>query len=216
MIDAQKRETNKLFNWTPYGTVTRLDDPDRIFSTEIIFGIYNQSLYTFFNNWFAGGLKTDKELCPNKARLVEVYDDEKDYRYTSTWKAPENTSKDYLTCFKYARPSNVADYDTVYSYIQPMIRITEMYYIAAECSDDMELLKTVRRERNMTADMLGDLRTELTKEYSKEFWAEGQLFFYYKRINASSIPNGNAISGDVSLNSSKYMIPLPKSELDLR
>ena len=97
-----------------------------------------------------------------------------------------------------------------------MIRITEMYYIAAECSDDMELLKTVRRERNMTADMLGDLRTELTKEYRKEFWAEGQLFFYYKRINASSIPNGNAPSGNVSLNSSKYMIPLPKSELDMR
>lgn len=84
----------------------------------------------------------------------------------------------------------------------PLIRLTEMYYIAAECAvkntdalTATNLLDTVRVHRNLpkyslTALTLDSLNVEIRKEYQKEFIAEGQMFFYYKRKNMpfSSLP----------------------------
>jgi hypothetical protein len=94
-----------------------------------------------------------------------------------------------------------------------------MYYIAAECSNPTtgtELLTVVRRNRGIGTVISEDnISTEILKEYRKEFWAEGQLFFYYKRSNTPTIPNGNT-SGDVVMTTAKYMPPLPQSELNMR
>jgi hypothetical protein len=77
----------------------------------------------------------------------------------------------------------------------PLIRVTEMYYIAAECAgsnNDMaqatDLLDSVRWHRNVNKDLTptissDSLTTEIRKEYQKEFLGEGQMFFYYKRKN---------------------------------
>jgi starch-binding outer membrane protein, SusD/RagB family len=77
----------------------------------------------------------------------------------------------------------------------PLVRMTEMYYIAAECAagnNDLkyatDLLDTVRRYRNLPKYSLAalgadSLNTEIRKEYQKEFLGEGQMFFYYKRKN---------------------------------
>lgn len=77
----------------------------------------------------------------------------------------------------------------------PMVRLTEMHYIAAECAvkdaDAIKataLLDTVRVHRNLpkyplTGVTLANLEIEIKNEYQKEFIAEGQMFFYYKRKN---------------------------------
>ena len=79
--------------------------------------------------------------------------------------------------------------------IVPMIRTTEMYYIAAECATALNdslaatnWLDTVRVHRNLPKYTLAALRkdslaVEIGKEYQKEFLGEGQVFFYYKRKN---------------------------------
>ncbi len=79
--------------------------------------------------------------------------------------------------------------------VLPMIRFTEMYYIAAECANvnkdtttAMSLLNKVRQARNFPANSLTNLsqaavQTEIQKEYMKEFLGEGQAFFYFKRMN---------------------------------
>jgi starch-binding outer membrane protein, SusD/RagB family len=54
--------------------------------------------------------------------------------------------------------------------------------------------------------------TEVQKEYQKEFWGEGQLFFYYKRNNKTSIPSGISGKGNISMSAVKYVVPLPLSE----
>nr|WP_199077314.1 RagB/SusD family nutrient uptake outer membrane protein [Pedobacter sp. ASV19] len=94
----------------------------------------------------------------------------------------------------------------------PMIRLTEMYYIAAECAVNNKdsvtataLLDTVRVHRNLPKYSLvalknDSLKVEIGKEYQKEFIGEGQMFFYFKRKNRpfasmpfTSIPvDGNA------------------------
>lgn len=84
----------------------------------------------------------------------------------------------------------------------PMIRLTEMYYIAAECAvkkvdalTATNLLDSVRVHRNLpkytlTTLPLDVLTDEIGKEYQKEFINEGQVFFYFKRKNTpfSSLP----------------------------
>jgi len=79
--------------------------------------------------------------------------------------------------------------------VLPMIRVTEMYYIAAECAtaalDSLkatDLLDSVRVHRGLPKYTLAALKTdslniEIRKEYQKEFLAEGQMFYFYKRKN---------------------------------
>ena len=95
----------------------------------------------------------------------------------------------------YANTTNLAN-------VLPMIRVTEMYYIAAECAtaalDSLkatDLLDSVRVHRGLTKYTLpalkrDSLNIEIRKEYQKEFLSEGQMFYFYKRKNLpfSSLP----------------------------
>jgi hypothetical protein len=79
--------------------------------------------------------------------------------------------------------------------VLPMIRLTEMYYIAAEVANANKdsltattLLDSVRVHRKLTnytqaALRRDSLNVEIAKEYQKEFLGEGQVFYYYKRKN---------------------------------
>ncbi|WP_316747715.1 RagB/SusD family nutrient uptake outer membrane protein [Pedobacter gandavensis] len=98
------------------------------------------------------------------------------------------------------------------SYI-PMMRISEMYYIAAETAPDQQTalsyLNAVLISRGLLS--LGgtpDLQNEIRKEYRKEFFSEGQTFFYYKRLNAAHIED----SPVAEMQSKTYVFPLPEDE----
>ena len=79
--------------------------------------------------------------------------------------------------------------------VLPMIRMTEMYYIAAECAtanlDSLSAtnwMDTVRVHRGLAKYTLAALKrdslnVEIAKEYQKEFMGEGQVFYFYKRKN---------------------------------
>ena len=79
--------------------------------------------------------------------------------------------------------------------VLPMIRATEMYYIAAEADSALQdsltatnLLDSVRVHRNLVkysqvALKRDSITVEIGKEYQKEFMGEGQVFYYYKRRN---------------------------------
>ena len=104
----------------------------------------------------------------------------------------------------------------------PMIRVSEMYYIAAECANrkndiaaGASLLNEVRQARGLNALNAGgisntdSLSTEIMREYQKEFIQEGQTWFYYKRLNkdlkqVTATPA--IIPADV------YVFPIPDKE----
>jgi hypothetical protein len=99
-----------------------------------------------------------------------------------------------------------------------LIRLPEMYYIAAECSDPataIGYLNTVREQRGLSDLSAGSdeaaVQTEILKEYQKEFYAEGQMFYYYKRLNLSQI-RFSGIPGSDNI----YILPLPDEELQYR
>jgi hypothetical protein len=99
----------------------------------------------------------------------------------------------------------------------PLLKISEMYYIAAESepvvADGFNYLNIVRANRGLTPlAATAVLNTELQKEYQKEFFGEGQLFYYYKRRNITAIGNGSSTS-NITVN---YNVPMPLSESQYR
>lgn len=115
--------------------------------------------------------------------------------------------------------------------VLPLIRLPEMYYIIAECETDkeksVEALNTVMWARGiayedgLVADDAYDrLDTrvdydqnhtkrinELMREYRKEFFSEGQLFYFYKRHNYKTF--SYCVKEDMS---AFYQWPLPDNE----
>ncbi|WP_010133982.1 RagB/SusD family nutrient uptake outer membrane protein [Ochrovirga pacifica] len=107
--------------------------------------------------------------------------------------------------------------------IVPLIKLPEMYYIAAEAriqsgsdlATAVNYLNTVRSSRGIIEEIPAsatqeELKLELEKEYRKEFVGEGQLFFYYKRLGYTTFPG---IGDDVVVDDAIYVLPYPDTEL---
>ena len=106
------------------------------------------------------------------------------------------------------------------SLVAPALRLSEMYYIAAESSYDIDPVKaesyvdTVRAARSVDPLQIGssaDFITGLIKEARKEFVGEGQIFYMYKRLNKGIVgPTGivNAPTNKV------FVLPLPINEIE--
>lgn len=122
-----------------------------------------------------------------------------DVRSKNWFETPTGSSTEYVN--KYMRGTQI-----------PLLKLSEMYLIAAEASGDIRYLETLRANRGYATDPLpagANLQEEITKEYLKEFIAEGQLFYYYKRRNMAILPITST-----SMNRATYVLPVPDNELE--
>lgn len=205
------QDGEKWFPWlNPSAINAPQPNPDRVFSTELIFALYTPSMYTNYDARFNPSMGDLLVLTAEPTRLAQVYEsNDNDYRYnTNTWAITTLSKK---TFFKYA---DVPVTTTAFRFLQPMIRKSELYYILAETEPNttqaLTYLNTVRYNRNLVnITNAAALPDEITKEYKKEFWGEGQLFFYYKRKNITYIPSG---SSSLFNSTPVYTVPLPLSE----
>ena len=107
-----------------------------------------------------------------------------------------------------------------------MLRASEAYLIAVETAptdqEKLDLFETFRNHRGLQgADNIaelqptGDLNTLLEKEWIKEFYGEGQLFYWYKRNGYTKMRSAtdptNSSPFYVSSQSS-YVLPIPDAE----
>lgn len=96
----------------------------------------------------------------------------------------------------------------------PLLRLSEMYFIVMETSQSIteaseyyqEFCKT-RTGITVSINTKEELENILMQEYRKEFYAEGQMFYMYKRKNSENILNSK-IQGSEAV----YVIPLPIEE----
>lgn len=190
-------------------------EPDRVFSSEILFGLQNLNVKSLYSSMFdANTLKPEALLAPKADMISQLYSgsDVDDLRYrTSLNKTAEVGGNNYAIFQKYMGG------DSIYSQIIPMIRISEMYYIKAEAEIDndpeqaYQILKDFLIYRGIANPKIRTPRELLDSEYKKEFFGEGQLFFYYKRLNRSSIPSAYGTS-EVNMSSNQYVVPVPDGE----
>ncbi|MGV3767736.1 MAG: RagB/SusD family nutrient uptake outer membrane protein [Chitinophagaceae bacterium] len=222
-LQAAKFVIEQGANWFPWINPSRIindkTNPDRVFSSELILGLFNINLYNTNRSIFAPEVTDANILAPNDTRLKAIFENnENDYRYNPMWALPSTGAKSYKTFYKY---TDVPAIDSSFRFKMPLIRKSELYYIAAECETDpvaaKQYLNTVRYNRGLVdVSASANINTELQKEYQKEFWGEGQLFYFYKRRKVTSVPNSASTSGNVTMNAAKYVFPLPLSETQYR
>ena len=189
---------------------------DRTFSQEHLCSVYSTNIKDYNNGLF--GSATALRLQPAGKNTVYTTGsgNASDYRYTSWF---DNNAAAVNVPSKFFQDNNLP-YEL--QGIVPVIRVSEMYYIAAECankkndiSSGAALLNKVRLARGLGAlnaagiATTDSLSTEIMREYQKEFIQEGQTFFYYKRLNKDlKLVTGTpaTIPADV------YVFPIPDKE----
>lgn len=202
------------FPWVTSDDISRTDVNlrDRTFSSEHLFALNNTRMKDQIVGYFIG------TTTPLFTRLSvtnfgegALFSEQSDYRY---FFESDNGVSNISSKFWQMDDSNG---ETPKKNRIPLIRISEVYYIAAECLAEEDLskalsyLRKVQENRGLTTMIAPNasyetLRIELLSEYQREFLGEGQLFFYHKRQGTAIIYNANA----------NYCFPLPDSETEFR
>lgn len=195
-------------------------DPDRIFSSEVLFALTNTSRGTIHKNFFDPSrlpnyvFRMDDSMMSNLvyggAATTGGYQD--DYRYRACWMA--TGSNRYF--YKY---SDMVANGSIQNTMIPMVRLGEMFLIAAESqSDDLkagvQYVNALRRNRGVAS--LTTLTPDLLKyEYIRELYGEGQLFYLYKRLNSDIITSATS-SKNPKASDLIFVVPLPDTETENR
>lgn len=150
---------------------------------------------------------------------------------TEMFEVVNGASQTDVFCRKYNQKPLNGGYAYSGANAVPLIRLPEMYYIVAECassaSESADALNTVRFARGISySDEIittgyDDLDTtseedknqtkrinEIMKEYRKEYFAEGQLFYFLKAHNYSTYHG----CGIETMTEAHYQMTLPDDE----
>jgi hypothetical protein len=241
---------DQLFPWIKSANLITSDNKNKdfSFSTEHLFALSVFNLQNIANNWFisapsnnqlykkghtTSGTSTTYYLEGLFENTNTVSTGATDYRLVSVVDpniVAADISSNYYTLKKYYQP---VGYNPEYAARIPLIRRSEMNYIAAESilalngdlATAIGYLNEVRQHRGITTDLAGNLpaaslRLELTKEYWKEFQGEGQFFFYCKRNRnvPVAVPTSATFTGAwanySTLNSALWVLPKPTDEIE--
>lgn len=213
VTDASERET--YFPFSSYQEILgNAGYPDYVFSSDMLFGLYNTDRNDLYKSYFDQENASTNLLVPRVGTIEALYGgEEADWRY-SLWKSSIVPGDKSLICNRFKKTSDSYFFEN----LMPLIRVSEMFLIAAECCTDPDeaygYLNTLRNHRGLV-NVSDKLATHLDHEYSKEFLCEGQLFFYYKRKNAPAVISG--ITGkSVTMTEAAYVPALPDSEIKYR
>ena len=234
--------------------------PDRMFSTECLFGFYNDDRGLIFQYYFDQDNAGRNLLVPRSGYIDEILfsgTDVGDYRYQSQWENATTLDGDATKRFvKYKDISDenrdVASGSTsdeneilkaqkFYGTFCSAMKLSEAYYIVSEAAYRLDklfeawvTLNEARTRRGIPElDPSYDFEDLLTKEYIREYIGEGQVFFYFKRVNKAF---DNEYNGQKKIEEAimppfifsdkenvteeqkeaRYTLPLPKSETDNR
>lgn len=195
---------------------------DPTFCTEQIFALNITDLHDRMDGYMLEGEyafqgQYGNLLAINTADAFEPATQALDPRYAYLKKAYSMYGNEFMLSTKYYKRESESPWaaDRL-----PLMRVSEMYYIAAECESDwqegVKHLETVRSHRGLSSAPLrcgskDDLQNEIEKEYRKEFIAEGQLFYYFKRLN-KSVTIKSPMSGSKTIEPNCFTLDRPDDE----
>lgn len=203
------------FSWTTAADIS--SGRDYAFAPEQLFALNNLKLSEIADNYFNEENSTSS-FSLDKDVFAEYYESRNDCRYLYLFQngsGGEQVDRRYM--LKYNTSKSTDTDASYYNNKIPLIRLSEMYLILAECQyrdngEGWEYLNMIRDARG--ADLLesapADFYGELIREYRREFIGEGQLFFLYKRLNRSTVIG----SGADMIGEKAYTFPIPLTETE--
>ncbi|PKP07511.1 MAG: hypothetical protein CVU10_08240 [Bacteroidetes bacterium HGW-Bacteroidetes-5] len=226
IINSVQIPGSQIFPFVTSASATSSTIPDRVFSTEVLFSLYSSNRVQMHNALFLPTLEVNRRLSfagtLTDGRVNELYDDKNDYRY-KIWSNYNNNGTNVLYHRKFEDMSDTQGASNAWRYMVPLIRLSEVFLIAAESSSELATsvlyLNKVRNSKScfsVTPASYDILMNYVTQEYRKEMLGEGQLFFYYKRRALQNVPNGALAAGNVNVALTSYVVPLPDSEISQR
>jgi len=165
---------------------------------DVIFGLYSPTELVDWdqaiNHPYDGSGSKEKYLSLNKTMVERIYDAavdrEKDWRFIYQLEPKDDN---YYRPLKYNKQSESVSYGKVNNQTISLIRMSEVYYIAAEAIFDtnpteaLGYLKTVKTGRGLRASVSAATKEVfmnlLVKDACREFLGEGQILYMYKRLN---------------------------------
>ena len=211
IIDAVDEDGANVFS---LGTTSDISVGNYSFTSEHILAIYEYDLGEMSDELFA-------ESSPfSKARNLVTSDlftaGTTDIRL-QLWAefTAGNGSKSY-TIQKFKQPAVTSTGVTAFSGTNqlPLIRLSEMYFIAMECgtlAEANELYEAFCLARDIPLVEItneNQLENILIDEYNKEFYGEGQAFYAFKRLAVEDI-----LWAQDPGNEESYVVPLPLNEV---
>ncbi|HVI48529.1 MAG TPA: RagB/SusD family nutrient uptake outer membrane protein [Chitinophaga sp.] len=218
-LTAAREVISNQAAWFPFVTneaAAALYNRDRIYANEILFGPYCYKIVSYTDKYFKNTATAQPPLSITSKALGTLYETSTggssdirfNYQYQSIAGAmsPAKYSVENVNSSAFWLINNI-----------PVIRLSEVYYIAAECApsipEGVDYLNVIRKQRGIAAlpgnISAANFQAEILKEYKKEFVAEGQLFYYFKRKNAAKIDGSSIAAGD-----RVYILPLPDNEIE--
>lgn len=173
---------------------------DRLFSDDLLFGLYREEFEESFNKVVYEIKNVDK-----------IYGNDFNDDFRAKWLAANNQLN------KYDLSDNTTLEGSITSVI-PMIRLSEMYHIAVEAIYDTDpdeavrLFNELRTSRGcriaLAAASKSELLDLLVNDARREYISEGQMFFMYKRLNRKVLDetDGNQTLTD------EFIVPVPLRE----
>lgn len=204
VIDFKTSSGTKAFSFTPADRVA--GNPK--LSHDVLFTASDPKLYFNYLKYVTVG-KTSEKFILN-TNFNELFTDGNDNR-----KRTFDTDGGLYWSMKNIQPRVPNDDSEMISDMMPILRLSEMYYIVAEYyaskgdfSNATEALDAVRIGRgcNKGGLIVNDITTfhaELSREVFKEFFGEGQRFFYFKKLGLEIQPG---------MDHKLFIVPIPDSQ----
>jgi hypothetical protein len=159
-------------------------------------------------------------LAPSLRSLEALYTSPNDFRFRE-WFIMQpgiNDTRKQFSRFIFTSNPNASATEGVYN---PVIRISEIYFILAETatniSETNQIINSIRNIRG--ADELvitvANKSESIQNEFIREFWGEGQVWFFHKRLYNKTI-KAFSETDQKSISDEQYVVTQPLVEQELR
>lgn len=192
--------------------------------SECLFYLSKYNVMTYSSVFLMGGNTSTHYGSTNLAITPEMRNDlysgqntNSHNRYLNWWnnKVTDSFGQYMSAITKYYWNNETATNQALYYQIIPMLRLSEIYLIAMESTTDLNEANQLYKDYMLSHDVanmadftsLDDVKQFVIDEYRREFFAEGQMFYTYKRLKSTSM-----MWRDAPVSESEYILPLPRTE----
>ena len=181
---------------------------DPILFNEVLCGLYLYEMEKNLSAFWSDGDKLTTQYFSKVSTFNTLFNATSGSTNDIRYRTVKRYATEQVQSLKYIKNENE---------VVPLIRLPEMYYILCEMkalSDSEAKLNEVRHKRGYPASEDEHFKTEadrikaLNREYRKEFYAEGQYYFFLKQHPTAPVEHFN----EVTLGKAQYVFPLPDAE----